>query len=625
MRTFRIGAVALLLVLGACGEGERREMKEGPDHGIPLAAGTCDDPLEPSGLEGDGVHFEASVDNFASDLEGVCGGKGREVVHRFVAPSRGTMAASLEAERGFVVYARRSCASPDGDRFCAGTQEGEGMLRLEAGEEIFLVVDSPAIVAEPTYRLNVRFVPTLDEGAACDPDGVTGVCAKGLYCGWTALTCLRNNPPTLEWADATFRNGGGGDARVRVRGTDPDGNLAGMAIRFFDEAGERVQVSGLGELYTAFDATARQATEFSWDRVLNRLAPRYPAARSVEVELVDGAGARSNTLTLEFGVPADASTGESCDPDGWTATCGEGDLCQVFGLDEPLCEAQEPPVLAQARAYRTAAGSLAVVASGSDPNADIIGWFGSLLKEDGEALAAFPRNAKEGTSGFDSSQRGSRDIEAVSTWSGIIEYFPEAAKLRLSLVDSGQNRSEAVEVEIEDVAEVEAGEACDPFMVSVTCGENLSCATSVEPEPACVDRAAARRQKCDEAPTLRPGETVAGVLGGDDLWTPFAECSPISSNAERHEKTEAVVKLVLDEPVTTLVLTTDLPGTRASHTLVYALSSCESEEIVACHDGYMAGIARSTLTMKNVLPGTWYVVVDTTSGRGAFELRAEIE
>lgn len=624
MRSFSIGALSLLVFLGAC-ESETREMIPGPDHGIPLATGTCDDPLEPGSLEGEGVHFEGSVDNRASALEGLCGGEGREVVHRFVAPSRGTMVAGLEAERGFVFYARRGCGEPERDLFCGRIQEGEGTLRLEAGEAINLVVDSPGIVTEPTYRLNVRFVPTLDEGAACDPDGATGVCDSGLYCAWEALTCAKNNAPTLEWADATFRFGGGGDARVRVRGTDPDGNLAGMAIRFFDENGERVQVSGLGELYTAFDASARQATEFSWDRVLNRLSSRYPAARSVEVELVDGAGARSNAVELEFGVPADAATGESCDPDGWIATCGEADLCQVYGPDEPFCEAQQPPVLAQARAFRTAAGSLAIVAAGSDPNADVTGWFGSLLDEDGEKLPAFPRSAREGTAGFDSTQRGSYDFEAVSTWSGILESFPAAVKVGIALVDSGQNRSEPVELEIEDVAEVAVGETCDPLMVATTCGEGLSCATGLDSARVCVDRAEARRQKCDDAPTIRPGETVSGFLGGDDLWTPFAECSPMSADLERHEGTEAVVKLVVDEPIASLVLTTDLPGTRANHTLVYALASCDSEEIVSCSDGRMSGILHSTLTMKNVLPGTWYVVIDTTSGKGAFEVRAEIE
>jgi|GEM_PF-4093172 len=614
--------LGLSLLVAACSGDDERKLVEVPDSGKPLAAGICGDPLEPKGLDGEGVRFDGSVDNHASVLGGSCGGAGREVVHRFVAPARGTMVVGLEAERGFVIYARRSCADEGAELFCGGPQDGTRSIAMEAGEVLFVMVDAPEVVAEPTYHLDVTFVPTLGEGDACDLEGAKGRCDSGLYCEWSALVCAPNRAPTLDQADAVFRNGGGGDARVRVHGTDPDGNLVGLAIRFLDAGGGRVQVNGLGELYTPFDDTARQATEFSWTRVLRTLATSYPNAVAVEVELVDGAGARSQTTVLEIGKPVQNGTGEGCDPEGWEAICGTSDLCQKWRGDEPFCEAQQPPVATSAKAWRTEGGALVVVVDGEDPNGDMTSWFGSLLDGEDKPVTAYSRRATEGTTGFDRSFGGEEAFHAISTWGGVLGRYPSVTKVRLQLVDSGGNRSDPLEISLESPTQVGADESCDPDVIATTCGDELACAKDPEDAFLCTDRSAARLQKCDAAPVIRVGETVSGALWGDNLWTPFAECSPVSASMERHEGPDAIVRLEVEELTETLRLTTDLPGTKTGHTALYVLSSCESEEFFACNDEYMNGIAHTTLTMKNVLPGTYFVVVDTASGAGPFELKA---
>ncbi|HWV38705.1 MAG TPA: hypothetical protein VN033_09555 [Vulgatibacter sp.] len=591
-----------------------------------MAAGICGDPVEPDGLAGEGVRYAGSVDNRAAVLEGSCGGEGLEVVHRFVAPSRGTIQVGLEAERGFVVHAMRACAESAEEVFCAGPEDGMRSVSVEEGEVLFVVVDAPLLVAEPTYHLDVTFVPTLVEGEACDLEGEKGRCDAGLFCEWEALTCAPNHPPTLSEVDAVLRYGGGGDARVRVEGADPDGNLAGLALRFLDEEGERVQVNGLGELYTPFDDSARQAVEFSWTRVLNGLASRYPDAVAVEVELVDGSGARSNTEVLAFAAPATAARGEGCDPDGWEVICGEEDLCQRWRGEAPFCEAQEPPVLTSAKAWRTEGGALVMVVDGSDPNGDVNGWFGSLLTESGQAVTAFPRRMREGVTGFDRFFGGESEIHGVSTWKGILGWFDDVVKVRVSLSDSGGNRSEAVEIPIEiPQGDLELGATCDEDLVATTCEVNLACGDGPDDSFVCMDRDEARRQKCDAAPTLRVGETIQGVLRGENLWTPSEECSPVSASLERHEGVDAVVRLEVDEPTETLRLTTDLPGTKGRHTLIHVLTACEGGEPVACNDDWMNGVAYSTLTMKNVLPGTYWVVVDTATGAAPFDLEAVAE
>lgn len=619
--------LGLPLVLASCASEGGKPYEE-PLNGTPVAAGICGDPVMPEGLAGEGVHYTGSTDNRAGVLKGSCGGEGREVVHRFVAPSRGTIVVDLDAERGFVIHAMRTCAEDAEELFCTGPEDGQRSVAVEKDDVIFVVVDAPAVAAEPTYRLDVTFVPTLVEGDACDPEGATGRCDVGLYCAWEALTCAPNHAPALTEVDGVFRYGGGGDARVRVTGTDPDGNLVGLALRFRNERGERVQVNGLGELYTPFGETARQATEFSWTRVLNGLASRYPSAVAVEVELVDGSGARSNTEIIELGKPATSATGDGCDPDGWEAICGEADLCQRWRGDAPFCEAQQPPVLTSAKAWRTPSGALVVVVDGSDPNGDVTSWFGSLLDEADKPVTAFPRRATEGASGFDRSFGGQPEVHAISTWNGILSWFPSVVKVRLSLSDSGGNRSEPVEVTIETpVAGLALGDSCDEDLVATSCRDGLACTVDhVAGGFACIDRSEARQEKCASAPTVRVGgESVFGALRGDDLWKPSAECSPTSASLERHEGADAIVRLEVDEPTETLRLTTDLPGTKARHTLLYVYQSCEGGEVVACNDDWMNGVANTTLTMKNVLPGTYYVVVDTAAGAAPFELRATAE
>ncbi len=596
----------------------------GGDTIVPL--GICDDPLEvQASADGETVVVEGSLDDRLGSQEGSCGGKGPEVVYRFVAPRKGSLIVGLHAERGFVVYPRTHCADRKAETFCLETEGGTRPIVMEEGEETFLLVDAPKTWADSSYRLEATFVPILSEGESCDSDGKGGVCDKSLFCGWESGICGRNTSPTLEWADAALRDGGGSDGRIRIRGTDPDGNLVGFIARFSDASWNQVMVNGANEFFVSFGASSRTQTSFSFDRVLNNFAALYPSARKVEVELLDSSDARSNTLVLDFEVPAVVATGEECDPERFEATCRESDLCQIAG-EVPLCELNLPPAISGLRLWRTAEDALAIVMDGSDENGDVAGFHGRFLDADGERVAVFSRGNTEGTGSLSEDVRGQTSLHALAILPRFFVNYGGVVSAELAFIDSGANVSDHLAAEVEVPEEVALGEGCDPEILATVCGDGLVCGAQDDAPPTCVDRATARAAKCDAAPTIRPGDRVRGVLSGDNLWTPPRSCSPAADAAARAASPEGVFRLILDEPTTRLRLITGLPGTKANHTIVSVLGSCQDEEPLACQDDLRDYVAmHSTLVMENVEAGEYLVVVDTSDGGGTFELEVQAE
>ncbi len=95
-----------------------------------------------------------------SRMRGSCGnGAGREQVFRVVAPESGQVCLNTVTQRDMVLYARRECSEPNTEILCdddGGYQTNARLLlELEAGEEVFVVVDeySAAVEQVGNYRL----------------------------------------------------------------------------------------------------------------------------------------------------------------------------------------------------------------------------------------------------------------------------------------------------------------------------------------------------------------------------------------------------------------------------------------------------------------------------------------
>ncbi|MBS2013905.1 MAG: hypothetical protein JST00_13530 [Deltaproteobacteria bacterium] len=164
-----------------------------------------------------------------------------------------------------------------------------------------------------------------------------------------------------------------------------------------------------------------------------------------------------------------------------------------------------------------------------------------------------------------------------------------------------------------------AGEGCDPQGFD-QCAGDLVCA-GVTGEARCASAAAARAAVCASAPTLTPraGETLSvdgRVSSGASLFEPTDGCT----NGLRNGRPEATYRLFVDRPYREIVLSTQSPRTTFD-TVLSLLDGCgETARDLACNDD--APPPYSAITMMNVMPGTYVVVVDSLARTGgAFELR----
>jgi len=148
------------------------------------------------------------------------------------------------------------------------------------------------------------------------------------------------------------------------------------------------------------------------------------------------------------------------------------------------------------------------------------------------------------------------------------------------------------------------------------CAEGLVCAPAEDGVPHCEAIATARTKRCASAPVITRGTSWAGVVTeGPSLWEPVAGCT----NAMRRGRPEAVVRVVV--PDGGLALATDA-ATTSFDTVVSVLDGCGADaKVIACNDDDPAPSSR--LTLKDLPPGEWIVIVDSL-GRagGSFELRA---
>jgi hypothetical protein len=159
------------------------------------------------------------------------------------------------------------------------------------------------------------------------------------------------------------------------------------------------------------------------------------------------------------------------------------------------------------------------------------------------------------------------------------------------------------------IKHLKQGESCDPAVLDTRCQAEFLCAADKKCAPGmgvlCTDPP---ELKLDGTPYL--GATTEGAGS-------FFEGS--CRYSERFQAPEAVLKLVVDQDYGTLTVSTNYPETTFD-TVVYVIDQCDAEgkeiangEDSACADDVSLANLASTLEIKDVKAGTYFVVVDASS------------
>lgn len=355
-------------------------------------AGSCAAPFDFLSLQqyqGSLPFVHGTIEGQQAEHRGSCGGSAEEAVYRWVAPRDGAVRLGILIDTpNFVFYVRTECADPATELHCVRGASPK-ILHVKEGEVYYLFADSEG--AEPEYDLALEFLPTdLQIGERCSQK--LGFCGEGLFCDQREGRCASSVPPTLEEGKAHWHAVKQGEARFWVRGTAPSKNVEGLYYRFKDETGAIVPVLGSDppqlELAGTFEPSVYGQEEFSGGNWAN-MAMLFPTAVAVEIEAVDAAGGRSNTLSLDILPAPIRQLDEDCDPEAFFGACDEALFCQGHFQDPPLCEEGVAPTLHTAVFLIHRSGSSASVqVQGEDPNGDVSHSIVTFLDEEGAPVEA---------------------------------------------------------------------------------------------------------------------------------------------------------------------------------------------------------------------------------------------
>ncbi|MCZ7683084.1 MAG: hypothetical protein M5U28_31450 [Sandaracinaceae bacterium] len=186
----------------------------------------------------------------------------------------------------------------------------------------------------------------------------------------------------------------------------------------------------------------------------------------------------------------------------------------------------------------------------------------------------------------------------------------DATHATYRVFDSAWAMSAPLRVDIEEATLVGFGEACDGTHVcrpEMTCASG-TCAVQGPPAVACsgaIDLGAA----ADGVPVTRTGTTGAG-------YGVFAPSTACVADPNGGIGAETIYTVTVPAGVTAdLILTTDLPETGSTDTILYVRSTCgDSGTELGCNDDRARSDVQSDVTLMDLTEGTYYVFVERYGG-----------
>jgi len=440
---------------------------------------------------------------------------------RFTAPRGGRWRFTAAGEELWSLDLRRGCDAVAG---CTGFPDVHGPhasgshtidVQVQRGESIGVALDGCPMGTACRYALRVERIAEL----ACEFDPETPAVCSGEReacsvdpCDPERFACLTvaSRAPTLTSLRVLSEGPGGRavyEGRALVGDPSVGGRSGSLMGRWLDASGATLSPS----------AWLGQAT-VSPDGTLSGLANAVPsgAARGV-FRIYDGARPE-----WEGGVEASVerwappAEGEGCESAALTRRCDVGLRCVTTGDGaRGVCRRSTALEVTELRAWRDdAAGSLRLAVAGYGGPRALSRLSIELLDEGGAVLASAPLVAPVFQQEWPSMVPFSTSLEVSndpSTYrpAGIardLRVTPAMTRVRVSAIDTSEQRSAPVEAAVRATTAVALGARCDDPAVS--CAAGLTCAS----------QSGTSQRRCE--PTTAP--RACGMSGRSPTWAPPA-------------------------------------------------------------------------------------------------------
>ncbi|MFT5433263.1 MAG: hypothetical protein ACI9OJ_003968 [Myxococcota bacterium] len=469
--------------------------------------------------------------------------------------------------------------------------------------------------------------------------------------GTTGTDGTAGNPdpkkaPILETVEAWQAGAAGRTLVITSVGTDINRDTIRALVKVTDKNDAPVLAffeslasqPDTNETFMAFPSGVRGRPAFTGTLTFNKLLERYPEIANVAVTLEDAAGNRSNEMSAAVAKQVVKSAGEECDVEYITSRCPPGMACknegegEDEGEDAAICAEGDAPQVVDF-AYYADGEPPTIVIIGTEPEEDIQSLHIEFFDEDGNSVAV-ALNSEESEIFLDYSRDEieQRGYVGDGIWAVRLEpsgdFTLAVAEIAVTAEDAAGHVGERSVAKARKPKTAGNGSACDPWGY-VDCWEKSSCVPGIPGETnKCESHVSMKKDLCKDAPLLQlvDGQIeVGGIAAGASAYEPPALC--IADQVSR--RPESVFRLVLDEPVANLRVSTDLAGTNFD-TIVYIAPDCGEiiENSLACGDdttqpdGKIHGAG--SFEVSDVKAGEYVIVVDSwVEHGGAFTLRIE--
>lgn len=416
------------------------------------------------------------------------------------------------------------------------------------------------------------------------------------------------------------------DLRIRILGSDPDGDAIAARVRVLDASGGGVLAFGPpvdeefdGSL-TLIALPADTGKPPGIDAVLKLagLLGTYPAIARVEVALLDAAGNVSDVATAEVAVQPVKALGEPCDPAKELDRCEYGYGC---GGTPPACQEGKAPAITKL-AYLTFPEGAKILVQGTEPEDDLAAIDLDFLDKAGKPVTIdLDNDGVPDASSFSVDAHGAAVDGAFVVVVQTAETFQTlVAKVAATPSDDHGHMGKAVTAAQTKPPVKALGAVCSPDGFDLCKDESLCAPKAGTTAWTCQSANALRKAACEAAKLIEVGSTVSGVATGASLWDAPVGCQGTDPTG----RPEGLARLHLQTPLASLTLSTGHPGTNFD-TVVYVFEGCGDAPAavpLVCGDDSLAGGA-SLVTMEDVAAGDYLIVIDSfdTAG-GSFVLSA---
>lgn len=469
-----------------------------------------------------------------------------------------------------------------------------------------------------------------DAATTADTAGDGHVSDGTVPTGGDAAEVVVGVAPSLVTVTAQGVGAKGTDIRIRILGTDPDGDVLSARVRLLDAAGNGVPVFAVGdagdsdgsETVVALSSVTGTPPGFEAIATLAGLLGTAPTIAKVEVRALDAHGHASEALTADVVPQPERHLGEPCD------AAKELDRCE-YGLGcagtPAACQEGQAPTITKL-AYLTDPVGAHILIAGTEPEDDMGSVTLDFLDAAGQpVLVDLDNDTVPDASSFEIDGRGSAAGGLFFLRLDTAPAFQDlVAKVAATPRDEHAHVGATITASQSAVPVKGVGQPCSPEGFD-RCAAGAVCVPKATGTGAsCQAAAGLRGQECQAALVLDPSgvTSVTGVALGASLWD-----APIGCQAtDPIGRPEGVVRLHLAAPVASLTLSTVGPGTTFD-TALYVLAGCGEQTTVAplgCADDG-PDTAASVLTLTALAAGDYLVVVDSFSADGgAFELSVSV-